>query len=178
MIGVEFSDKKQSVRFELTDENANESSVFCVSRARSENLVIGNNPNSLLNIAMDVLSIEESSENLFWVKIYLKNEQEPWEMVIDNEASQAKAKTYTGMVAQSRDKFYTLHPVYQITGNKGKVYTMPFGSMGYEIRTKEGKPVAAISLVDRGFVYLNTAQPEEKFLLANICAALLLQEAI
>ena len=178
IIGTEYSHKQQSVRFELTDENANESSVLCVSRARSENLVIGNNPNSLLNIALDVLSIEESSENLFWVKIYLKNDEQPWEMVIDNEASQAKAKTYTGTVAQSRDKFYTIHPVYTITGNKGKVYTMPFGSMGYEIRNKDGKPVAATSLIDRGLVYFNTTQADEKFLLANVCAALLLQEAI
>lgn len=178
IIGTEYSDRKQTVRFELTDESANESSVFCVSRAQSENLVIGKNPNSLLNIAMDVLSIEESSENLFWVKIYLKNDEQPWEMVIDNEASQAKAKSYTGAVAQSRDKYYTIHPLYKITDKKGKVYTMPIGSMGYEIRNKEGKPLAAMSTIDRGMVYFNTSDREEKFLLANVCAALLLQEAI
>lgn len=178
IIGIEYSDRKQTVRFELSDEKANESSVFCVTHANSENLVIGRNPNSLLNIATELFSIESSAENLFWVKIYLKNDEQPWEMVIDNEASQAKAKSYTGTVAQSKDKFYTIHPVYSITGNKGKVYTMPIGSMGYEIRTKEGKPVAAISTVDNGIVYFNTAKPEEKFLLANICTALLLQEVI
>ena len=178
IIGMEYSDRKQSVRFELSDEKANESSVFCVTRAKSENLVIGRNPNSLLNIATDILSIEESSENLFWVKIYLKNDEQPWEMVIDNEASQQKAKSYTGTVAQSRDKFYTIHPVYTITGKNDKVYTMPMGSVGYEIRNKAGKPLAAISLIDKGIVYFNSVPTEEKFLLANICTALLLQDVI
>lgn len=175
MIGVEYSNRKQSVRFELADQNANESSVFCVTRANSESVVIGNNPNSLVNIA---LSIESSSENLFWVKIYLKNDEQPWEMMIDNEASQQKAKSYSGKVAQSRDKFYTIHPVYHLTGKNNKVYTMPMGSVGYEIRNKEGKPLAAISLIDKGMVYFNAMPAEEKFLLANICTALLLQEAI
>lgn len=178
IIGVEYSDRKQSVRFELSDEKDNESSVFCVTRAQSENLVIGRNPNSLLNVALDILSIEESSENLFWVKIFLKNDEKPWEMVIDNEASQLKAKSYTGTVAQSRDKFYTIHPVYTLVGKKDKIVTMPFGSYGYEIRNKEGQPLAAISLIDKGVVYFNAMPQDEKFLLANICTALLLQDVI
>jgi hypothetical protein len=179
IIGMEYTDKNQSIRFELSDGKTNESSVFCVARARSENLVIGHNPNSLLNISLDLLSIEESAENLFWVKIYLKNEEQPWEMVIDNDASQAKAKSYTGTVAQSADKYYTIHPVYTMTDKKkGKTYTMPIGSIGYEIRNKEGKPVAAVSMLDKGLVYFNSASEQERFLAANVCAALLLQEVI
>lgn len=178
IIGVEYSDRKQTVRFELTDEKANESSVFCVTRANSENLVIGRNPNSLLNVATDLLSIESSSENLFWVKIYLKNDEKPWEMVIDNEASQQKAKTYTGTVAQSRDKYYTIHPVYKLAGKDGKAHNILMGSVGYEIRNKAGQPLAAISLIDKGMVYFNTMPADEKFLLANICTALLLQDVI
>ncbi|MGB8191950.1 MAG: hypothetical protein WCF67_08530, partial [Chitinophagaceae bacterium] len=76
------------------------------------------------------------------------------------------------------DKYYTIHPVYKIAGKNDKIYTMPVGSVGYEIRNKEGKPLAAISLMDRGMVYLNPMPADEKFLIANVCTALLLQESI
>ncbi|MGB8192102.1 MAG: hypothetical protein WCF67_09300, partial [Chitinophagaceae bacterium] len=107
VIGTEYSKRKQTVRFELTDDKANESSVFCITKAYSQDFVIGKNPNSLLNVAMDILRIEDASENMFWVKLYMKNDEQPWEMVIDNESSQAESKTYTGIVTQSRDKYYT-----------------------------------------------------------------------
>ena len=55
---------------------------------------------------------------------------------------------------------------------------MPFGSAGYQITTKEGKPLAAVSLMDKGVVYLTDLNPEEKLLLATALAALLLQEVI
>jgi len=38
--------------------------------------------------------------------------------------------------------------------------------------------VAAVSLIDNGMVYLGRTTPEERFLLANACTALLLQEEI
>jgi hypothetical protein len=178
IIGTEYSNKKQSLRFELSDDKANQSSVFCVTRAQSEHLVIGKNPNSLFNIASDLLSIEGSSENFFWVKIYLKNDEQPWEMLIDNEAVQRQSKTYTGVVAQGRDKYYTIHPINTIAGKDNQIRTMPFGSIGFEIRNKEGKPLAAVSMMDKGTVYFNPLPGPEKFLVANICAALLLQEVI
>src|SRR6187551_475359 len=53
-IGVEYSKKKQSVRFELTDNAAHESSAFCVTKVRSKDFVLGNNPNSLFNISLDI----------------------------------------------------------------------------------------------------------------------------
>lgn len=79
IIGIEFSKRKQSVRFELIDETGNESSVFCVTNARNTNFVLGKNPNSLFNIATDIFGIGDASENLFWVKIYLKNQEYPWQ---------------------------------------------------------------------------------------------------
>jgi exoribonuclease II len=38
--------------------------------------------------------------------------------------------------------------------------------------------VAAVSLIDKGMIYLAKTSVEERFLLANACAALLLQEQI
>jgi len=178
IIGTEYSNRKQSIRFEMTDAMANESSVFCVTRARDTDFTIGKNPNSLLNILLDIAGTGDASEHQFWVKLFLKNQSAPWEMLIDNQAAQRNSKSYTGVIAQSRNNYYTIHPVFKMEGQHDRVYTMPFGSVGYEIRNKDGQPRAAVSLIDKGVVYLTDGPAEERFLIANICAALLLQEVI
>jgi len=38
--------------------------------------------------------------------------------------------------------------------------------------------LAAVSMIDKGVVYLTPLSPEEKILLSGVCAALLLQEQI
>ncbi|HEX6846005.1 MAG TPA: hypothetical protein VF144_03450 [Chitinophagaceae bacterium] len=178
IIGVEYSQKKQTVRFELTDNAANESSAFCVTQVRSKDFVLGNNPNSLFNISLDILGVAGSSDNLYWVRLYTKNENDPWEMILDNEEAQRNSKKYIGVISQTRDRYYTLHPVFKMEKKDGTVGTMPFGSIGYEIRNKQGKPLAAVSLIDKGVVYFNDISNDEKFLMANICTAILLQEEI
>ena len=178
IIGVEFSKKKQTVRFELTDNRGNESSAFCVTKVRSKDFVLGDNPNSLFSISLDILGVAGSSENLYWIKLYMKNEMHPWELMLDNEAVQRNSKKYMGVISQSRDRYYTLHPVYKIEKKDGRTATMPIGSTGYEIHNKEGKPMAAVSTIDNGAIYLNDMSADEKFLMANICTAILLQEEI
>ena len=54
---------------------------------------------------------------------------------------------------------------------------MPFGSAGFEIRTKDGEAVAAVSIIDNGVIYLADRDPQERILLASACAALLLRPA-
>jgi hypothetical protein len=178
VIGTEYSQRKQTIRFEMTDDKGNESSFFCLSMAKEKDFMIGNNPNSLINILLDISGKGDLSENTYWTKIFINNQSRSWEMLLDNEAVQRNSKSYTGIVAQSRDNYYTIHPVYKITGKNDKVYTMPVGSVGFELRNKEGKPVAAVSVIDKGAVYLNSADPGEKFLVSNICAAILLRESI
>lgn len=178
MIGLEFSKQKQTVKFELTDAAANESSAFCVTKVRSKDFVLGKNFNSLFSVNLGILGVENASENLYWINIYLKNQERPWEMVLDNEAAQTKSKKYAGVISQSNENYYTVHPVYKMQGNNGKEVSLLMGSMGYEIRSKEGKPLAAVALIDNGVVYLNSVEGEEKFLMANICTALLLQQEI
>jgi hypothetical protein len=178
VIGTEYSQRKQSIRFEMTDDKGNESSVFCISQAREKDFLIGNNPNSLLNILLDISGKGDMSENTYWIKMFINNQSKSWEMLLDNEASQRNSKSYKGVIAQSRENYYTIHPVYKMTGKNDKVFTLPAGSVGFEIKNKEGKPVAAVSAIDKGTVYLNSNDVAERFLLSNICAALLLRESI
>ncbi len=178
IIGVEFEKTKQSVRFELADQKGNESSVFCMTRVNSKNFVLGNNPNSLLSVSLDLLGSGKASENLFWVKLYCKNQEAPWELVLDHDAAQRNRKSNSGVIAGPGETYYTIHPVYKMAKKNGQAHPVLFGSVGFEIRNKQGKPLAAVSLIDKGIVYLCQTSPEEKFLMANICTALLLKEAI
>jgi hypothetical protein len=164
------------LNFALSDAGGNESSVLCVNRAAAKDFIMDANPNSKVNMLLEIQGARSNSENIYLSKIFIKNKSEPYEMMIDNIAVQRDNKNWTGVVAQSREKYYTIHPVYKTIGKNEKVYTMIAGSIGFEIRNREGVPVAAISMVDNGKVYLNTKNNEERFLMANIASALLLQE--
>jgi hypothetical protein len=176
LISIERSYKKQTLRFSLQDDKANNSSVYCLANARTKDLVLGNNTNSALNIAMDLLSIGIESENKFFALIRTDPQSKAWELLLDNQAAQ-RTKGYSGSLAQDPENYYTIMPVNKLEGNNGPV-TLPFGTIGFEFRNKEGKPVAALSLLDKGVVYLNDVPESERFLLANACAAILLRPVI
>jgi hypothetical protein len=52
------------------------------------------------------------------------------------------------------------------------------GSVGFEFRNPEGKILAAVSMIGNGTFYMGACSEEEKFLLANAAAALLLQQLL
>lgn len=177
IVSMEYTEKKQTVNFSLTDANNNNSEVRCVTRFDSERLVIGNNSNSLPNIILDIVKGSEST-NTFYALIFVNGQEWPWHLLLDNNAVQAKAKTYTGKVALDDEHYYSIVPVNKMLNKKGEAKNILFGSIGLELRNKENKSVAIVSFLDKGRVFLNTTDKEEAFLLANICAALLLQEQI
>jgi hypothetical protein len=163
------------MNFGLSDGSFS-SEVFCASHFDSKDLSIGKSENSIWNIALDISGAGFESQNLFYVQVYL-DDKTPWQLLLDNQASQAKAKEYSGVFARSKTEFYTIRPVTKLD-QKGKIRNMPFGSIGYEISDEAGKPVAAVSLMDSGMIFLAKTSPAERFLLANLCAAILLQENI
>jgi len=177
IVSMEYTEKKQTVNFSLTDAANNSSEVRCVTRFDSENLVIGKNSNSLPNIILDIARGSEST-NTFYALIFINGQEWPWHLLLDNNAVQAKAKTYIGKVALDNDHYYSLVPVNKMLNKKGEAKNILFGSIGLDLRNKENKSVATVSFLDKGKVFLNTTDKEEAFLLANICAALLLQEQI
>jgi hypothetical protein len=177
IISMEYTNKKQTVNFSLGDESGNSSEVRCVTKFRSDDLVIGNNPNSLPHILID-LARGLHSTNTFYVQIFVNNAYKPWQLLLDNNAVQAKAKTYIGKIAQDDDHYYSIIPVNKMMNKKGEAKNILFGSIGLDIQDKAGRSVATVSMLDKGKVYLNTSDKKEAFLMANICAALLLQEQI
>jgi hypothetical protein len=179
IIGTEYINKKQTLRFQLAGANGTGSEVFCVSRFMSKDLLVGDDK-GLLSFGIDLMELKNRrSSSIFYAQIYTDNSGEPWQLMLDNEEVQRDPKYYSGMVAKNRDQYYTIVPVTKVLSNKGKVMNMPFGAMGLEIRDRSGLPLAAVNLADKGHVYFAKGLDEqEKFLLANICTALLLQEQI
>ncbi|HEX7902890.1 MAG TPA: hypothetical protein VF487_03345 [Chitinophagaceae bacterium] len=177
IISMEYINKKQTIRFNLSEGN-NLSEVYCVSRFNAKELEVGKNPNSLLNIGMDIVGIGGRSSSTYYVQIYTSGiEERPWEMVIDNQRSQAKPKEYIGYLAKSNTEYYSIVPVTKLE-NKNKSGNILAGSVGFEFRDAQDRPVAAVSQLDKGMVFLRKTDPAEKFLLANACTALLLQDII
>lgn len=177
LISMEYIRKRQTVRFELTDGN-NVSEVYCVSRFNARELELGKRENSFLNIGMDLLGIGGRSTSTYYVQLHASlSDERPWEMIIDNQASQAKPKEYIGYIAKSRSEYYSIVPVRKLEKN-GKSGNILAGSIGYEFRNPQGKPVAAVSLIDNGMVFMGKVDAKERFVLANACAALLLQDEI
>lgn len=178
IISIDYIKRRQTVRFSLSDAASRASEVYCVSNFNTSEVQIGNRPNSILNIGVDIVrSLLSQPDDKYYVQIYTKAEK-PWELLVDNVQTQMKPKEYVGYLSQSKEKYYTIVPVREMEGKDGRPQAILFGSVGFEIRNKEGKAVAAVSKIDRGIVYLQNTDPEERFLLANACAALLLQEEI
>lgn len=175
LISIEYIKRKQTIRFELTDGKQN-SQTYCVTKFNAKDLSIGKYDNSILNIGLDLLGLAGWSESTYYVQIYTKDNDRPWEMLIDNQAAHARSKTYTGMLTLNKDKYYTIVPVTQMEKN-GKTGTA-LANLGFEFRDASGKAIAAVSLIDKGMVFLGKTSVEERLLLANACTALLLQEEI
>jgi hypothetical protein len=178
IISLDYIRRQQTIKFALADAANRASEVFCVSHFSTTELVIGNRPNSILNIGVDIVkSLLSQPDDKYYVQIYTGRER-PWELLVDNVQAQMKPKEYVGYLSQGKDRYYTIVPVREMEGKDGKPAAILFGAVGFEIRNREGKAVAAVSKIDKGIVYLQQLDAEEKFLLANACAALLLQEVI
>lgn len=177
IISMEYVKKKQTMNFSIADAMKNSSEVRCVTKFSSDDLIVGNNPNSLLNIGIELLR-GLNSTNTYYAQIFINGQQKPWQLLLDNIAMQNKPASYTGVVALDKENYYSLVPVNKLLDKKGQPQKMLFGSVGLELRNRHNTAVATVSFLNNGKVYMNTADKNEEFLLANICAALLLQQEI
>lgn len=178
VISVDYINRKQAIHFSLTDAGNRSSEVFCASNFNASEMQVGNRPNSIFNIGVDIVkNLLSQPDNKYYVQIYFRN-QSPWELLLDNTQTQMNPKKYVGYLSHGPDRFYTIIPVRQMEKKDGTPGTIAFGSIGFEIRNKGGKAVAAVSKLNKGTVYMQNISDDEKFLLANACAALLMQEEI
>lgn len=177
IISTKYINRHQTINFSLSD-GINSSEVYCAAQFNAKDLEIGKNPNSLLNIGMDILGMGGKSSSTYYVQLFTSiKDERPWEMLIDNQLSQERPKEYIGYIAKSQTEYYSIVPVTKLDTKKGTGNILA-GSVGYEFRNPQGQAVAAVSLMSNGMVFLGKTSAEERFLLANACTALLLQDMI
>lgn len=177
IITTDIIDKKQTFYFTLADDVGLQSQAFCATRFSARDFNIGHSDVSAFNLLLDLAGPGIESSNVFFSRFYVGQSLAPWDLYLDNQAAMRHPKHYVGYLAKSEHEYYSIVPSSRVKTKKGKVGNMPFGAGGFEIRNQEGHPVAAVSLIDQGIVYLKDTDPQESLLLATLCAALLMQES-
>lgn len=170
-------DKKQFLYFSLADKSGLQSQAYCMTQLQAKDFNIGNSDVSTFNLLLDLAGPGVSSSNVSRARIYDGVSGYGWDLLMDNQASQAKPKKYVGYLARNDQEYYTVTPTSNVKSKNGKTGKMPFGSAGFIIRDQEGNPVAAVSIIDNGVIYLMDTDPAERLLLASACTALLLRPA-
>ena len=180
IISLSYIKKRQTLRFGISDDKGNKSDVFAVSNFNSREVQVGKNENSLFNIALDILQqANKPSTSIYYVQLYMNGDEQPWQMIHDNYTAQQPTKNYIGYLARSKNQYYQIVPVSSMINSKRRVLNMPMGAYGFAFLTREGQPLAAVSLLNKGAVYFaKEVQPDEKFLFANAAAALLMQQEL
>lgn len=177
LISMDYVARNQAYYFQMSDAYGNISDVYGISDYKSQDLQIGDNPNSIINILQDIFGKTDYAENLFYLQFYLNDERRPWQLLLDNHAAAFFIKEYQGVFALNEKTYFTLKPITKVMGKKGPEEVWA-GNMGFEIFNSSDESVAAVSLVDGGNVYFHTKDPKERFIVANLSAALLLQQDV
>lgn len=178
-MAIEWVRRKQTVRFSLTDDRGHISEVTALAKVQWHDLVVASNPNSLVSIMANMQLKGGEGNETYAVRIFTDRQQAPWEMFIDTDAAMINAQSYTGLLAKNKDEYYTIVPVYKLRNRYGEAVNLPFGgSVGFEFKNPEGKIQAAVSMIGNGTFFLGDCSEEEKFLLANAAAALLLRQLL
>ncbi len=177
LIWKEHMEGRQSIRFRLSDQQ-DTSQVLMLTNISATDLKLGNDPNAFPNQIFPLLTVgTEAQQNNLSAAIYFGTDEQPWELYLDNTDAQLRRESYTGYVYKG-EEYYQIVPVWEVL-YKDKKRRIPFGAAGFEIVNADGEAVAAVSLMDnKGIVYLGNVSPREKFLMANVCATLLLQSNI
>jgi hypothetical protein len=179
VISYDHINKKQTLRFAAVSPSGETADVYAASKVQYNELRFGEG-NGWNSFSVDMGNLfRESSNNLYYVQIYLDGSRQPWQLVLDNGKSQTKPRKYVGYLYGPDGVYYQLKPITHIQGKNGKSQRIIAGSVGFEILDADGVGIAAVSTLDNGKVYFSKGlRPQERFLMENLCAAILLQEQI
>lgn len=179
IISYDHINRRQTLRFAAISPSGETADVYAATHVQSRELRVGEG-NNLASFSIDLgILLNKNSNNLYYVQIYLDGDSQPWQLVLDNEQSQIKPGKYIGYLIGPKGNYYQLKPITHIEGKNGKSQKILLGSVGFEISDEDGTEIAAVSTLDNGKVYFSYGlRPQERFLMENLCAAILLQEQI
>ena len=176
VFAAEHMQGRQSIRFSLTD-GTDTLHAETVSRVKATDLIIGDRPNSVPNILLDIMATGTArQQNNFSGSFAVPGTNQPWELFLDNTAAQLCRNEPAGFL-RCDSAWYTIVPVWEVS-RKGRLAALPFGAAGLEFRDAQGNACAAVSLIDDGEVFIGEVSAREKLLLSAACTALLLQSNI
>ncbi|WP_345953144.1 hypothetical protein [Mucilaginibacter sp. PAMB04168] len=175
-LGLLHERSQSSRRFRLSNGRGPEWQVYTFTHLNASSYFVGRNLELNFSWLLKSLGLGNKTENSYYVQVFEPGADRPWELLLDMDAIDLNAKNYMGYFALNDEEYYTIKPVLHVMGKNGPS-RIPFGLVGYEISNAEGKAVAAVSAINKGVVYLqDSLMPHERFLMANLCAALLLYE--
>jgi hypothetical protein len=179
IISYDHIKRKQTLRFASVHPSGAAADVYAVTKVNAREIRIGEgNGWGSFNIDLGWFK-NRNSNNLYYVQIYMDGDREPWQLILDNDISQRQPGKYIGYLVGGNGRYYQLKPAQYIAGKNGEAKKILMGSVGFEIQDEHNNSIAAVSTIDNGQVYFtNHIQPGERFLIENLCAAILLQEQI
>ena len=176
-VGMLYEQSKSSRKFSLSNGKGQEALVLTFNQLNSSSYLVGGGVELNFNWMNKALGMPSKMENAYYVQVYEHDNDKPWELVLDMDAIQMNPKNYAGYFALNEQEYYTIRPLRHVMGKNGPV-KIPVGLIGFEISNVAGEPVAAVSIINKGLVYLqDSLTPRERFLMADLCAALLLYES-
>lgn len=174
--GILNQHSKSSRRFTLNNGKGQEAEIITYNQLNASTYLFGRSVEMNFDFLLRTLGMDKKTENSYYVQVYEPDEDKPWELILDMDAIEMNPKNYAGVFALDESHYYSIKPINHMMGNNGPS-SIPVGCVGYEIINPEGDAVAAVSLLGNCSVYLSdnlTAQ--NRFLMAGLCAALLLNE--
>jgi hypothetical protein len=174
IISTEYIDKNQTLFFAFEDSTRRKADVHCVKGFSLQD--VKRSP-TLVSIFGNMLGLEGVSD-LYYSQIFTSADSAPWHLLVSNEVAERNPQTYVTKLARSKDEYYLITPYRKVRNNKGKTIDLTFGVAGFKITNRKGEPLAAVSLVNKGMVYLKNVPLEDRFLLAALCSAMLLEDQI
>ncbi|MDT3404944.1 hypothetical protein [Mucilaginibacter terrae] len=175
-LGMLYEKSKSSRKFSLSNGKGEEALVLTFNQLNSSSYLVGGGVDFNFNWINKALGMPSKMENAYYVQVYEPDNDKPWELVLDMDAIEMNPKNYAGYFALDESQYYTIRPIRHVMGKNGPV-KVPVGLVGFEVSNVAGDAVAAVSIFDKGLVYLqDNLTPGERFLMADLCAALLLYE--
>jgi len=174
--GILNQHSKSSRRLTLNNGNGQEAEIITYNQLNASTYMFGRGLEMNFDFLLRTLGMDKKTENSYYVQVYEPDEDKPWELILDMDAIEMNPRNYAGVFALDENHYYDIKPITRMMGKNGPS-SIPVGCIGYEITNPEGDTVAAVSLLGNCSVYLSeTLNAQNRFLMAGLCAALLLNE--
>jgi len=158
---VNFQGSKHKISFDMSDGYTQNASTYALGKITSHEIPILNG----------LITFPLKYENYF-AGVIQYNEEESYHFAIPLPFSTTFEPIDPGIM-ELGETFYEIYKINQLEGQmKFRLNEL----VGYEIR-KEGQPIAAVQKVNKDKIWIsNAVSKKEKFLLANLCGAIMLMK--